>query len=114
VPQINESEFFEKLEALGEEQVRLNIAQKVWTKDSGKLPLAEEWLRRLESSRISASESARSEREEKAILIAEEANSIAREALSSSRLANRLAISAIILSVVMAIQKVIEWYSIKP
>ena len=39
----------------------------------------------------------------------EESLSISRKALSTSRLATRIAISAIILSIIMAIQKIIEW-----
>ena len=41
----------------------------------------------------------------------EESLSISRKALSNSRLATRIAISAIVLSIIMAIQKIIEWSS---
>lgn len=40
-----------------------------------------------------------------------ESLSISRKALSNSRLATRIAISAIVLSIAMAIQKIIEWFS---
>jgi hypothetical protein len=42
---------------------------------------------------------------------AEESLSISRKALSNSRLATRIAVIAITLSTIMAIQKIIEWYS---
>lgn len=42
---------------------------------------------------------------------AAESLAISRKALSNSRLATRIAISAIALSIAMAIQKIIEWYS---
>jgi hypothetical protein len=41
----------------------------------------------------------------------EETLSIARKALDNSRLATRIAISAIVLSIIMAIGQIIEWYS---
>jgi hypothetical protein len=41
----------------------------------------------------------------------DESVSIARKALANSRLATRIAISAIVLSIAMAVQKIIEWYS---
>jgi hypothetical protein len=109
--QIDESEFFSKLDALGEKQVRINLSKNVWTKDSGKLPLAEEWLRIQEASRNNALEAEKSGREEEANIIAREANSIAREALFNSQRATRLAISAIMLSISMAILEIIKWYS---
>lgn len=44
--QLNKSEFFSILDNLGKNEVSSRIATGVWTKDSGRLPLAEEWLRR--------------------------------------------------------------------
>ena len=41
----------------------------------------------------------------------EESLSISRKAFLASRSAYRIAISAIVLSIIMAIQKIIEWYS---
>ena len=41
----------------------------------------------------------------------EESLSISRKALDNSRSATRIATSAIVLSIAMAIQKIIEWYS---
>jgi hypothetical protein len=111
MPQIDETEFLSKLDALGEEKVRLNLTQKVWTKDSGKLSLAEEWLRRQDASRNNSLEAEKSSREERMIANAEEANSIARSALSNSRFATRMATSAIMLSISMAILEIIKWYS---
>jgi hypothetical protein len=66
----------------------------------GQKPHAEAWLSLQEAS-------VKDRAEERS----EESLSIARKALSNSRLATRVAISAIVLSVAMAIQKIIEWSS---
>jgi hypothetical protein len=42
-----------------------------------------------------------------------ESLSISRKALENSRLATRIAISAIILSIIMAAYEIIKWYSLK-
>ena len=70
------------------------------------MALVEGWVRMKEAERASASASRKEAREEETL-------SIARKALSNSRFATRIAISAIVLSITMAIQKIIEWYSTK-
>ena len=64
--------------------------------------LAQEWLRRREEERNSQVAARVEDREEEKL-------EISRKALRNSEKATRIAIIAIILSVVMAIQKVIEW-----
>ena len=44
----------------------------------------------------------------------DESVSIARKALSNSRLATNIATLAMVLSIIMAIQKITEWYSKQP
>ena len=100
--------FVSKLNALGESEVRLRLANGSF--GERKKPLVEDWLRSLEASRNNSLAEEKSSREERKIANAEEANSIAREALSNSRLATRIAISAIILSISMAILEIIKYY----
>ena len=56
------------------------------------------WLAEQQSLRDEASSAKRDEREERTQAIASEANAIARSALSSSRLANKIAITAAVLA----------------
>jgi hypothetical protein len=95
--------FMQQLEAHGDElEVRERLAKGLYNGDHR--GIAQEWLRRREEARSVASV-ARSEAR------AEESLSISRQALSNSRMATRIALSAIALSIIMAGQKVIEWYS---
>jgi hypothetical protein len=68
----------------------------------GQKPHAEAWLSLHESSVKDRAEA----REEESL-------SISRKALSNSERATRIAISAIVLSIIMAIYEIIKWYSVK-
>ena len=98
-------ELFARLEAMGEDSVRNGLLQGIPPADGSEHRLAVEgWLRRKEDERAAASSARKEAREEESL-------SISRKALANSRLATRIAISAIVLSITMAIQKIIEWYS---
>lgn len=99
---------FSRLEAMGEDAVRNGLLQGIPPADGSEHRSAVEgWVKMKEAERSSAASTRKEAREEETL-------SIARKALSNSRLATRIAISAIALSIIMAIQKVIELYSAKP
>ena len=100
-----------EFEELGEPEVRRRLSLKQGLHVT-RWPAAEAWLLRKAAERTERSE----ERETEAISISrtalrnsDDANSIAAKALDSSRFSNRLAISAIVLSIAMAIQEIIQW-----
>ena len=95
--------FKEQLEAHGdEEDVRDRMARGLYLGEH--LGVAQEWLRKRVEARASVA-AARAEARE------EESLSISRKALSNSERATRIAISAIALSIIMAIVALIQWYS---
>lgn len=98
-----------KLDELGEAEVRVRLAHGVWVERNKRF--IEEWLRNKEAQRAAATGAARDAREEAMLSTAQEANSIARQALSNWRAANRLVAIAILLSAAMAIKEVIPWLS---
>lgn len=96
---------FERLEAMGEEAVRHDVALGLAGNPGSEHNNAVRfWLKHKEDERAAAAASRKESREEESL-------AISRKALSNSRLATRIAISAIVLSIVLAIQKIIEWYS---
>lgn len=98
---MNQRNFLEQLDAVDNEaEVRERLAAGNY--NARHAALAQEWLRRKEASR-NAEAAARKETREEAGL------AISRKALANSQLATRIAIVAIVLSVIMAIQRVIEW-----
>jgi len=114
---------WQKLDAKGLSKVKQELSIGIY---SGKNKnYAEEWVRVQEEAIESERESRKESREEESLSISrkalehsdraneisEEATSIARAALESSRSANWIAKSAIILSIIMAIKEIIEWYS---
>ena len=83
-----------QLDALDEKAVRYSLAKGEYgTPGSTSHEIVLSWLASRDTER------------------ATESLSISRKALSNSRLATRIAISAIVLSIAMAIQKIIEWFS---
>ena len=82
---IDKDRLYKKLERVGEQVVRENLAKGIYGQP--KHPLVEEWLRQCEANRDAAAERAE-EREEEALELASEANQLAREV-------NRLAIPEI-------------------
>ncbi len=94
----NKDETFALCDSLGVVAVRERLLLGQF--HSGQKPHAVAWLSLHESS-------VKDRAEERS----EESLSISRKALSNSRLATRIAISAIVLSIIMAIQKIIEWSS---
>lgn len=89
----------ERFESLGEAEVRHRLESKQGL-HSLEWESARAWLAAKETDRAVRSDGR-----------AEESLSIARKALDNSRLATRIAILAIVLSIVMAIPKIIEWSS---
>lgn len=85
-----------------EPEVRERLARREY--HSEQVPIVQEWLRRKEEAR-SSDAAARSEKRE------EENLSISRKALGNSERATRIAISAIVLSIIMATLEIIKWYS---
>lgn len=98
---------FSRLDAMGEDSVRKGMLQGIPPADGSEHRLAVEGWLKMKAGERSAASSARKEARE------EETLSIARKALSNSRLATGIAISAIALSIIMAVPKIIEWYSSK-
>ena len=98
------TEFVEELKLLGANEVRMRLSRAEWGWPAKEC--AEEWLAH-EDARI------RLEADERAEVREEENLSISRKALRNSERATRIAISAIILSISMAILEVIKWYSSK-
>lgn len=91
-----DDEVFPRCDKLGEPAVRKMIeCNEFEILDS---ECAKKWLRLKESERTIRSD----ER-------AEESLSISRKALSNSRMATRIAVLAIVLSIAMAAQKIVEW-----
>ena len=96
------SEFVETLKSLGAEKVREKLSRGEWLWPANEC--AEEWLRH-EDNRTRSEADARAEARE------EENLSISRKALRNSERATRIAISAIVLSISMAILEIIKWHS---
>ena len=83
-----------QLDALNEKDVRYSLAKGEYgTPGSTSHDIVLSWLASKDTER------------------ATESLAISRKALSNSRLATRIAISAIVLSIAMAIQKIVEWVS---
>ena len=83
--------FFSTLESIGETEVRVKLAQAVWS-EHRKVALVKEWLARKSDERASEASAKRDEREEKtlsiakdALAIAEESNRIASEELAAAQ-----------------------------
>lgn len=93
-----------EFDGLGESEVRASMARGDWTLYPIKYGCAVEWCRLKEEARSSAA-AARAEARE------EESLSISRKALSNSERATRIAISAIVLSIIMAMYEIIKWLS---
>lgn len=94
-----------KLVSLGEKEVARRLAMNAFNDQR------EAYVRHWLSEQSGAIEAAAAERKEAREV---ETLEIARKALRNSERATMVAIIAIALSTVMAIQKIIDWYSIKP
>jgi hypothetical protein len=93
--------FFAEFEELGETKVQHFVNSSTWkSSNSYKQSAAHEWLLIKSAERNSRAE----EREEESL-------SISRKALFISKRATWIATSAIILSIIMAIKEIIDWYS---
>ncbi|MBK7685165.1 MAG: hypothetical protein IPJ25_03315 [Rhodocyclaceae bacterium] len=94
--------FWKQLDAQNDESaVRVAIASGHYGPDT--VGIAQEWLQRKEDARFNAAATRAEAREVESL-------SISRKALSTSRLATRIAISAIVVSISMAILEIIKWY----
>ena len=99
------STLFAELETLGEPAVRNMLAMgNAGAVGTDHRLAVESWLESKVRERAEASASRRDAREEESL-------SISRKALRNSERATRIAISAIILSISMAIVAIIQWYS---
>lgn len=92
------SELFAKLDADGEDNVRLKLAQGIWS-EPRTVALIKEWLALIDRERSAAASAKRDAREEETLAIAKSANRLAsdsnRIALAASRWAMYAAIIAI-------------------
>ena len=95
-----------EFESLGEEGVRMMDSGSQAVPDD-RIRFSRVWLKEQEDVRAAASSAKRDAREEETL-------SIARNALRNSNRTTWIATSAIVLSIIMAIQKLIEWFSVKP
>jgi|JI9StandDraft_1071089.scaffolds.fasta_scaffold406635_2 hypothetical protein len=96
---------FSRLEAMGEDAVLQSLLQGVPPADGSEHRMAVEgWVKMKEAERASAASARKEAREEESL-------SISRKALANSERATRIAISAIVLSISMAILSIIKWYS---
>lgn len=89
----DKDELFAKLDVLGEKAVREKLAQKVY--GIKKIPLIQEWLHQLESSRSDEILDRQEERDKEANTLAREDNAIANNALAEARSANSIAKEAL-------------------
>jgi len=101
----------DRLEAAGEEAVRSDVLRGLTGNPGlGGTPGSEynnavlAWLKSKDDARAEASSTRKEDREKETL-------SIARKALRNSDRATWIATSAIVLSIIMAIQKLIEWFS---
>lgn len=108
----DKDKLFSELNALGEKSVREKLAQRVYHKD--KVPLIQEWLKSLVSSRSEETLLRQAARELEANSIAREANSIARsaseraeEAIRIARDERNISIVALIISIIAIIISII-------
>lgn len=109
VDTFTETEFWATLDAVGEDQVRINLIKKIYGDHGAKRELVLEWLRRKEESRALEASAKGDAREEEtlsiakdALAIAKDANRIASEDLSAARLNARWAMWAAIIATVAA------------
>ena len=87
-------EEFARLEAIGEAEVRFKVASGKWS--GTQAALAKQWLEMEASAKRDA-------REAETLSIAKDANSIALIARDDARCANKIAITAIVFTIVIAI-----------
>ena len=110
---------FEKLEAEGEESVRINSIKGIYQGRKG--DLVQGWLRDKDASRAESSSAKRDAREEETLAVAKEANAIARsasfaataaaaaasEANAIARSNRKVAIAAAVIAIATAIAQII-------
>jgi len=105
-----EQNFLEQLEtADNEAEVRERLAAGLY--NARHAGIAKEFLRRREEKREAEARTRAEAREEENLKIARESVAISRTALQNSRFATRIAVIAVVLSVVLAVQKLVEWYA---
>jgi len=103
-PELHFSEFA----AAGEEQVRRNVAGKVYGQPDGwKARMAEEWLRQRNAERIDASNSTQIDLQRRSTEAAESAASSARKANRIAKNANTIAKTAVIIAIVAIAMSII-------
>jgi hypothetical protein len=95
---IEANDFYQELEYDGEEKVRNKLAQRIYHQN--KIPLVDEWLRNLESSRIKTASDRKEQREEETLKIAQSAR-------DDARLARIIAIIAVITAAISIIKDII-------
>jgi hypothetical protein len=94
--------FVDELNLLGAEAVREKLSRGEWLWPADQC--AEDWLKH-EDMRLHLESQARAEDREGETL------SISRKALANSERATRIAIYAVVFSIIMAIPEIIKWYS---
>lgn len=101
---ITADELWPKLEADGEAEVRKKLAERAY--GPYKIPLVQEWLARKERQRGDVAANHQTTREDEALKLSAEANSIAREGnliASHSNIASWVAVGISVLALVVAI-----------
>ena len=102
--------FLEQLDAANNEtEVRERLASGLY--NARHAAIAREFLRRKEEKRAAEASGRVEARDEENLRIARESVAISRKALDNSRFATGIAVIAVVLSVVLAIQKLVEWYA---
>ena len=88
----------DQLEKMGEEDVRIKLAQHIWGKAGPRHDLIQNWLNQKKEMRQRANDEAAVDREERSI-------AIANKAMKAARLAVIVSIVAIVVSILVAIFK---------
>lgn len=107
-----DNKYLERLESIGPEKVLVEIALGRHGEPGSRMrSQVDAWLKHKELNHQLSSYKDGVLREEMALKLAAEANSIALKARSDARIANIIAITAIVLTIIMAIGQIIEWFS---
>ena len=94
-----ESDFWAKLDVVGEEQVRINLIKNIYGDHGTKRELVQEWLRRKENELALEASAKHDALEKETLTIAKEAIFLARSASRQVRIYRIISIVAIIFSI---------------
>jgi hypothetical protein len=104
--------FLERLDAANNEtEVRERLAGGKYNQQHASL--AREWLRRKEEERAAAIAARSEARDDESLSLSRKAIEISERSVRNSERSTRIAIAALVLSIAIALQKLIEWYTAK-